>query len=405
MGLMKPRGKNYVTWLECSATGERYPFAEIRQVSDAGKPLLVRYDLERVAREVPRQMVSERPADMWRYRELLPLEDFEGRSTLGESMTPLVPLAKLAPEPGRVWIKDDSRLPTGSFKARGLAVAVSRARELGVSKLAMSSNGNAGVALAAYAARVGLEAIVFCPQDTPTVFLEEMRAYGAQVRLIPGLIHECTREVVAGQMRGAWYDVCTLREPYRIEGKKTIGLEIAEQCQWHLPDVIFYPTGGGTGLIGMWKAFQELRHIGWVSCPLPRLVAVQAAGCAPLVHAYATGQEHADPWPRAQTIAWGIRVPQALGDFLILRAVRATAGFALAVSDEQILQAQKELATVEGLWICPEGAATWAAYRLALERRLISASDRVVLFNGACATKYLPTSSTAAIASVSTGTD
>ena len=289
---------------------------------------------------------------------------------------------------GAVMIKDDSRLPTGSFKARGLALAVSMAKELGLRHLAMPPNGNAGAAMAAYASRVGIKTTVFCPSDTPKINIAEMALQGANVYLINGLINDCGKIVGEGKDTVGWFDVSTLKEPYRIEGKKTIGLEIAEQMNWDLPDVIFYPTGGGTGLIGMWKAFDELEAIGWIGSKRPRMVAVQAAGCAPIVKSFDDGANHATLWKNAQTIAAGIRVPAAIGDFLILKAVRDSGGFAIAVSDEAICDARDELAINDGFLMCPEGAATYAAYVHALKSGLVEPQNRVLLFNSATGLKY-----------------
>lgn len=310
----------------------------------------------------------------------------ENRISLGEVVTPLISVPHAGK--GELLIKDEGRLPTGSFKARGLALAVSMARELGLKRLAMPSNGNAGAALAAYAARAGLESVVFCPDDTPEINLSECELQGARTWRVDGLIDDCGRIVHEREEEEGWFNVSTLREPYRIEGKKTMGLELAEQLGWTLPDVIFYPTGGGTGLIGMWKAFAELREIGWLTGDLPRMVAVQAEGCAPIVRAYQEGWEHAERWNDAHTVAAGIRVPAALGDFLILRAVRESGGYATAVSDGAILDARAEVAQQHGLLLCPEGAATWAAWREGLASGVINADERVVLFNCATGLKY-----------------
>ncbi len=384
----------HVTHLECSLTGERYPAGEVHGLSRAGRPLLVRYDLDAVRAALTREALAARAeGGFWRYRELLPVRGAENRISLGEVLTPLVPLSTPdggGPDSGRLIVKDEGRLPTGSFKARGLALAVSMAKELGLGRLAMPTNGNAGAALAAYASRAGLESVVYCPDDTPEVNVSEIELQGALTWRVDGLIDDCGRIVGEGAGRGEWFDVSTLKEPYRIEGKKTMGLELAEQLGWTLPEVIVYPTGGGTGLIGMWKAFAELRAIGWLDPerPLPRMVAVQAEGCAPIVRAFEAGEEHAPRWEDAHTVAAGIRVPAAVGDFLILRAVRESGGFAAAVSDEAILDARAEVARRDGLLLCPEGAATYAAWREALADGRIGADERVVLFNCATGLKY-----------------
>ena len=374
----------FVTHLECSATGERHEADRLQGLSDAGKPLLVRYDLSRVGRAIDRATLRTRPEDLWRYRELLPMRSPADVVSLGESWTPLLPLRR-----GQVWVKDEGRLPTGSFKARGVCVAVSMCKAFGVRRIAMPTNGNAGAALAAYASRAGIESVVFCPEDTPEVNLREIQAQGATVVRVSGLIGDCGRLVAAGKEKEGWFDLSTLKEPYRIEGKKTMGLELAEQLGWDLPDVILYPTGGGTGLIGMWKAFEELGALGWIDASRkPRMVAVQAAGCAPIVRAFEAGAERAELWQDAHTVAAGIRVPAAIGDFLILRAVRESGGFATAVEDEAILAARDEVGRREGILLCPEGAATYAAYEKELASGRIGPDERAVLFNCASGLKY-----------------
>jgi threonine synthase len=380
----------FVTHLECSMTGERYEADVVQGLSRAGRPLLVRYDLEGVRTALTRAALAERPHDMWRWRELLPVRRASDIVSLGEAATPIVRLDKEAARLGlaEVLVKDEGRLPTGSFKARGLAMAVSMAKALGIAKIAMPTNGNAGAALAAYASRVGIETVVLCPDDTPEVNVREIAAQGGRVYRVDGLIDECGAIVAEGARAGHWFDLSTLKEPYRIEGKKTMGLELVEQLGWRVPDVIFYPTGGGTGLIGMWKAFDELEAIGLIGPERPRMVAVQAEGCAPMVRAWEQGEEHAERWQDARTIAAGIRVPKAIGDFLILRAVRESGGFAIAVTDGAITQAVDEAARGDGLLLCPEGGATLAACRLAMERGLIGRGDRVVLFNCATGLKY-----------------
>ncbi len=380
----------FVTHLECSETGEKYPADEVHNLSRAGKPLLVRYDLAGVKKVLSRDTLASRPPDLWRYRELLPVRRVADIVSLGEAMTPVLPLPKLAAKlgAGELLVKDEGRLPTGSFKARGLVMAVSMAKALGIKHMAMPTNGNAGAALAAYASHCGIKTTIFCPEDTPEVNVSEIGLQGAAVYRVNGLIDDCGKIVGEGKAKVGWFDVSTLKEPYRIEGKKTMGLELAEQLGWTVPDVIFYPTGGGTGLIGMWKAFAELEAIGFIGKKRPRMVAVQASGCAPMVRAYEEGVEHAARWENAQTIASGIRVPQAIGDFLILRAVRESGGFAIAVPDEAISAALDEAAREEGFLLCPEGAATYAAYKQSLADGRVKKSEQAVLFNCATGLKY-----------------
>ena len=383
--------RSYVSHLECSLTGETYPAGQLHNLSEAGKPLLVRYDVPAIAAAVDREELATRPSTLWRYRELLPVEP-EHVVSLGEIITPLIELPTSARRLGvageQVIVKDEGRLPTGSFKARGLALAVSMAKQLGVSRIAMPTNGNAGAALAAYGSRAGIETFVFCPEDTPEINVREIALQGGHTYRVNGLIDVCGRIVGEGKEEAGWFDVSTLKEPYRIEGKKTMGIELAEQLGWEVPDVIFYPTGGGTGLIGMWKAFAELEELGWIGPERPRMVAVQAEGCAPMVRAYERGDEFAERWEDAHTVAAGIRVPAAVGDFLILRAVRDSGGFASAVSDAAIEQARVDVATDDGLLLCPEGAATFAAYREALADGQVGSDDRVVLFNCGSGLKY-----------------
>src|SRR5215203_3514981 len=370
--------------------GDHYPADQIHNLSKAGKPLLVRYDLPAVKKALTKDALSQRPADMWRYRELLPVRRMTDIVSLGEAMTPLIRLPKLAKKlgGGEIIVKDEGRLPTGSFKARGLVMAVSMGKALGIKHMAMPTNGNAGAALAAYASSAGVKATIFCPEDTPEVNVSEIALQGADVYRVNGLIDDCGKNVAEGAAKVGWFDTSTLKEPYRIEGKKTMGLELVEQLGWDVPDVILYPTGGGTGLIGMWKAFAELEAIGFIGKKRPRMVAVQAAGCAPMVRAYEEGVEHATRWENAHTIASGIRVPQAIGDFLILRAVRESGGFAIAVTDQAITAALDEAAREEGLLMCPEGAATYAAYKQALADGRIRRDERAVLFNCATGLKY-----------------
>lgn len=377
---------SYVTHLECSMTGEHYPAGEIHGLSRAGRPLLVRYDLAAMRSQLRRDMFEQRNNDLWRWRELLPIRNDENIVSLGESETPLISIPISGGE--NVLVKDEGRLPTGSFKARGLVMAVAMAKELGITRIAMPTNGNAGAALAAYATRCGIDTVVLCPEDTPEINVREIAMQGARVWRVNGLIDECGAIVGEGAAKGHWFDFSTLKEPYRIEGKKTMGLELAAQLGWTLPDAIFYPTGGGTGLIGMWKAFDELEALGWIGPKRPKMFAVQASGCAPIVKAFTEGTEHAERWTNAHTVASGIRVPRAVGDFLILRAVRASGGSAMSVEDSQILDAVKDVAKHDGLLLCPEGAATLAAYRQALEGGLIESTDMAILFNCASGLKY-----------------
>jgi threonine synthase len=384
---------SFVSHLECSMTGERYPKGQPHGLSRAGRPLLVRYDLEALAKAVTKADIAGSDAPgFWRYAPFLPVTDPANRVSLGEVMTPILSLERsaglLGAAPGQVLVKDEGRLPTGSFKARGLALAVSMAREFGLSHLAIPTNGNAGAAMAAYARRAGMRATVLCPADTPDINIREIRLQGADTYLVNGLINDCGRIVGEGKDKVGWFDVSTLKEPYRIEGKKTMGYELAEQLGWTLPDAIFYPTGGGTGLIGMWKAFAELKALGWIDGPLPRMYAVQAEGCAPIVRAWERGEEHAPLWENAHTVAAGIRVPVAVGDFLIIRAVRDSGGAALAVSDADIMEMRDAIAAEEGVLLCPEGAATAVACKYALDAGLVGAGDRVVLWNCATGLKY-----------------
>ena len=380
----------FVTHLECSLTGERYPAGQVHNLSRAGKPLLVRYDLAAVRGAMTREALAERAPGMWKWRELLPLPDGAEPVSLGEIETPLLPLIETAAFHGasQLLVKDEGRLPTGSFKARGLAMAISMARQFGIDRVALPTNGNAGAALAAYAAAAGMGATVICPAETPAINVTETAAYGADVYVADGQIDECGRLVGEGATAGRWFDCSTLKEPYRIEGKKVMGLELAEQLGWRLPDAIFYPTGGGTGLIGMWKAFAELEAIGLIGPERPRMFAVQAEGCAPIVRAWEKGDEFAERWEGAATAATGIRVPKAVGDFLILRAVRESGGAAIAVEEGAIAAAVQDVAEMDGLLLCPEGGAVLAGWRAALERELVGRDERVVLFNCAAGNKY-----------------
>ena len=380
----------FVSHLECSYTGKVYPADQLHGLSEAGKPLLVKYDLDALGKAISKDDLKSRLPEFWRYREFLPLRKSANVVRLGEVMTPILAAPKLQVRYGcgEILIKDEGRLPTGSFKARGIALAVAMAKELGITTMAMPTNGNAGAALAAYCSAADIETYVFCPEDTPRVNIKEIAFQGAKTFLVNGYITDCGRIVGEGKQAMGWFDASTLKEPYRIEGKKTMGLELAEQLNWEVPDVILYPTGGGTGLIGMWKAFAELEAIGWIGSKRPRMVAVQAEGCAPIVKAFDEGTRHAEPWADASTIAYGIRVPAAVGDFLILDAVRESGGFAVAVSDDAINAAHQECAKTEGILLCPEGAATLAALIQELASGRIRSDEQVMLFNCATGLKY-----------------
>ena len=381
-----------VTHLECAACGLEHEAQRLHNLCrECGKPLLVRYDLDQAKRNLTKESLAGRRADLWRYREVLPVESDENIVSLGEGWTPLLHATRLGQELGlgELYIKDESQNPTQSFKARGMTVAVSMAKELGAKKLAVPSAGNAAGALAAYAARAGLECFIFMPQDTPRANVIECEQTGAHVTLIDGLITACGAEVARRKETEGWFDVSTLKEPYRIEGKKTLGYELAEQFDWSLPDVIVYPTGGGTGLIGMWKAFDEMERLGWIDSKRPRMVTVQAAGCAPIVCAFAAGKRFADEFPNATTVAAGLRVPRAIGDFLIIDALRESGGTAIAVSDEELIAATREIGATEGLFCAPEGAACLPALRKLLTTGQVKRDERVVLFNTGAGVKYV----------------
>jgi threonine synthase len=386
--------RSFVTHLECARCGARADhLREAHLCAECGGPLLVRYDLERMKGSVPRNVLYGRQHSLWRYRELLPLDDAEDAVSLGEGNTPLYELPVLGSKLGlhRLMVKDEGLLPTGTFKARGAAVGVSRAGELGAATIALPTAGNAGAAWAAYGARAGLGVVVVMPADTPEVIQRETSAYGARVYLVDGSIADAGAIVKRAVAEYRWYDASTLKEPYRIEGKKTMGFELAEQLGWHLPDVIVYPTGGGVGMIGMWKAFEELRAIGWLGPTekAPRFVAVQARGCAPIVKAFHEEKDESDPWPDPQTLASGLRVPKALGDFLVLRIVRSSNGVAIDVSDERILAMMRVVGVTEGLLACPEGAAAFeAAYQLR-QAGMIHEHEDVVVFNTGTGMKYV----------------
>jgi threonine synthase len=382
---------SFLTHLECTACGRTFDADALHGACpDDGRPLYARYDLPALARTLHREDLRGREPSLWRYREFLPVRDPRHVVTLGEGWTPLVPLTRLAREWGltRAWVKDEGQMPTGSFKARGMAVAVSRARELGAKRLAVPSAGNAGGALATYAARAGLESFVFMPEDVPLINQIECEAAGARTYLVHGLITDCGRLVRVNSARMGWFDMSTLREPYRVEGKKTMGFELAEQMGWELPDVVLYPTGGGTGLVGMWKAWEELEQIGWIGPRRPRMMAIQAEGCAPIVRAFHAGAEEAAPWENASTAASGLRVPAAVGDRLMLCALRESGGTALTVSEAEIAEAIRLLASHEGLFAAPEGAATLAGLRRLLDQGLVDRGERIVLFNTGSGLKY-----------------
>ena len=380
---------SYFDHLECSACGTTYAPTALMNLCACGAPLLARYRLEAAAAALHREGLEGQT--LWRYHAMLPVQSPAGIVSLGEGMTPLLHAPRLGKRLGlnHLYIKDESLNPTGSFKARGLALAIARAAELGVTRVAIPSAGNAGGATAAYAARAGLEAYVFMPRDVPRAFIVECQVNGAHVELVDGLITDAGRRVAAGRDEYGWFDLSTLKEPYRIEGKKTMGYELAEQCDWELPNVIIYPTGGGTGLIGMWKSFDEMEALGWIDSHRPRMVSIQAAGCAPIVRAFESGATHAEPWQNAATMAAGIRVPSAVGDALMLRALRDSEGTAVAVSEEEIVWGVKAIGQSEGLFVCPEGGAALAGVRRLVEQGWIDREERVVLFNTGSGLKYL----------------
>jgi len=382
----------HVKNLECSFCHREYEARRLHNVcTECGKPLLVRYDLKRIAKFLTRQSLFARRPDIWRYRELLPVRREDNIVTLGEGWTPLLHAVSLGESLGlrELYVKDESLNPTQSFKARGMSVAVSMAKELGVKKLAAPSAGNAAGALAAYCARARMGAYLFMPRDTPRANIIECEVAGAHVTLMDGLITDCGAEVARRKESEGWFDVSTLKEPYRVEGKKTLGYEIAEQLEWTLPDVIIYPTGGGTGLVGMWKAFDELQQLGWIGEKRPRMISVQAAGCAPIVRAFEAGDRFAEEFENAATVASGLRVPKAIGDFMILDAIRESGGTAITVTDEELIEGAKELARIEGIFAAPEGGACVPALRKLLARGDVKPGEKVVLFNTGSGIKYL----------------
>ena len=379
---------SFFSSLECTKCGRSFERDRGANLcADCGGPLFARYR----SPSLDRDAAAARPRTIWRWHELMPVADPSHIVSLGEGDTPLLFAGRLGAPAGfsDLWIKDEGNNPTGSFKARGLSAAVSKAKELGRTKIALPTAGNAGGAAAAYAAKAGMECHVFMPQDTPSVFRLECERYGAQVTLVPGLIDACGRMVAEQAAREGWHDVSTLKEPYRVEGKKTMGYELAEDFGWVLPDAILYPTGGGTGLIGMWKAFEEMEALGWIDSRRPRMIAVQAAGCAPIPRAFAEGRPDSEKWENAETYASGLRVPKAFADFLVLRDVRASGGDAVAVTDEEMRRAADEIGAAEGLFVCPEGAAVWAAARNLASAGRLERRSKIVLFNTGTGFKYI----------------
>jgi len=382
---------SYLSHLECALCGEEFEADRVWNLCPkCSRPLLARYDLETARQRLSREKIAQREATLWRYRELLPVRNPRYILCLGEGWTPLIHAAQLGKTIGfeNLHIKDEGLNPTGSFKARGLGVALSRACELGVKVVSIPSAGNAAGAMSAYAALAGMEAHVFMPQDVPPLFVSECHVLGAEVTLVDGLITDCGRVAAEGVRLFDRFDISTLKEPYRLEGKKTLGYELAEQMGWTLPDVIIYPTGGGTGLIGMWKAFDEMEKLGWIGPHRPRMITVQSEGCAPIVRAFQQGQEFAAPWQDAHTVADGLRVPAAVADFLILRALRESDGTAIAVSDQEMLEAARLIGRTQGIFVCPEGAATLVAFQHLRRQGRISDGERVVLFNTGSGLKY-----------------
>src|SRR5438094_4455663 len=381
----------FLKHLECSACGLHYEWSRLQNLcSSCHKPLLAIVDLAAASRTLTRKTLATREKSLWRYREVLPLPGDVEPVSLGEGGTPLLPASgSYRTDDIDLWIKDESLNPTQSFKARGMSVAVSMAKYLGASKLAAPSAGNAGGALAGYAARAGLEAHIFMPRDTLRANIVECRELGADVTLIDGLITDCGAEIARRKTKEGWFDMSTLKEPYRVEGKKTLGYELAEQCDWQLPDAILYPTGGGTGLIGMWKAFDEMEALGWIGNKRPRMFAVQATGCAPIVRAFEAGEKNASEFPDAHTIASGLRVPKAIGDFLMLDILRQSNGGAVAVDDKEMMQTARDVGAKEGLFVCPEGAACFAALKSLRLTGKVASGERVIIFNTGSGIKYL----------------
>ena len=383
---------SFLTHLQCTSCALRYDWSSLQNLCTAcSKPLFPTYDLAAAGRVLTREALATREKSLWRYREVLPLPLDVEPVTLGEGGTPLLRAATFGDRLGltSLWVKDEAQNPTQSFKARGMATAVSMAKYLGATKLAVPSAGNAGGALAAYAARAGLEAHIFMPSDTPRANIIECRELGAHVTLIDGLITDCGAEIAKRKESEGWFEMSTLKEPYRVEGKKTLGYELAEQLDWQLPDVILYPTGGGTGLIGMWKAFDEMETLGWISAARPRMFSVQASGCAPIVRAFEAGESVAVEFPDAQTCASGLRVPKAIGDFLMLRILRESGGGAIAIGDQEMIGVTREVGTAEGIFVSPEGAACFAALKSLVSAGEIERDERVLIFNTGSGIKYL----------------
>jgi len=382
----------FLSHLECSVCGQRHSPKEVQTVcKSCGKSLLVRYDLTEARKSLNKSDLAHTGNSFWKYSPILPIESEENIVSLGESVTPLLRLPKMERELGvdQIWMKDEGLLPTGSFKARGLAMAISKAKELRIENVCIPSAGNAAGASSAYAARAGLKCFVFMPRDTPSVNIKECHIYGANVVLVEGTISDAGKAMnEARESNPDWFDVSTLKEPYRLEGKKTMGYELAEQCEWSLPDVIFYPTGGGTGLIGMWKAFDEMEQLGWIGSKRPKMISVQSSGCQPIVRAFDEHQNDSQFWNNATTIASGLRVPKPFADHLILKALYESKGCAVAIPDGKIIGAMKEIASKEGFFICPEAAATVVALRNLLEKNFVKRTDSVVLFNTATGIKY-----------------
>jgi threonine synthase len=382
-----------VTHLECALCGLRHEANVVQNLCvECGKPLLVRYDLDAASQTLTKESPSSRESSLWRYREVLPVRDTNNIVSFGEGWTPLLKAERLSatlPIELDLYIKDEGQNPTQSFKARGMTAAISMAKELGVTKVAVPSAGNAAGAMAAYAARAGMEAYIFMPSDTPRANIIECQQTGANVTLVDGLITDCGKIVAERKDEEGWFDVSTLKEPYRVEGKKTMGYELAEQLGWTLPDVILYPTGGGTGLIGMWKAFDEMQQMGWIGTKRPRMVSVQSATCGPIVRAFEKGERFADEFEKAATVASGLRVPKAMGDFLILDALRESKGTAIAVTDAELLKAVGEIGAAEGIFAAPEGAACLPALRHLIEDGFVASGERVVIFNTGSGVKYL----------------
>ena len=382
-----------VTHLECANCAVRHEAGVLQNLCvECGKPLLVRYDLNAASQTLTKDSLKTRESSLWRYREVLPVDDWDNIVSFGEGWTPLLNADRLADNIGlplNLYIKDEGQNPTQSFKARGMTAAISMAKELGVKKVAVPSAGNAAGAMAAYAARAGMEAYIFMPSDTPRANVIECQQTGANVTLIDGLITDCGKIVAERKQAEGWFDVSTLKEPYRVEGKKTMGYELAEQLDWTLPDVIIYPTGGGTGLIGMWKAFDEMEQMGWIGSKRPKMVSVQSSTCAPIIRAFEKGERFADEFENASTVASGLRVPKAIGDFLILDAIRASGGTALSVTDDELIRAVGEIGAAEGIFAAPEGAACLPALRKLIDQEIVAAGETAVLFNTGSGIKYL----------------